>query len=422
MMHSRNIVVVGGGFAGTAVMRQLAKELPAGWRAVLLSEETYMLYTPLLPEVVGGSLLPTHTVAPLRHIIKKLDYRRGVVTGIDFANRRIQYRERVVRELPYEHLVLACGTLANLDIVPGMAEHGIALKTLGDALYLRNRMIERLEQAALEDDRQTRRSLTRFCVIGGGSSGVEVAGAMRDFLVAAGRQYDNIDIEELEVILIESGERLLSEFPVTLGDFARHALENHGVQVRLNTRIDRVSAIALEDRDGNRVESRNAVCTIGTSPCPLIERLSLPKKQGRVSTRPEMTVQGMRNIWAVGDCAAVPNRITGELSPPTAQFAVRHGEQAAKNIVRRLQGRATRSFSYRPRGELACVGYHRAVASIFGMKLSGFPAWLLWRAFYLFKLPTLLRKLQVNFEWNVEMLFPQDVTQLHFVRTQSRHR
>jgi NADH dehydrogenase len=306
-MHSRNIVVVGGGFAGAAVMQQLAQELPTGWRAVLLSEETYMLYTPLLPEVVGGSLLPTHSVAPLRHIIKKLDYRRGVVTGIDFANRRIQYRERVIRDLPYEHLVLACGTLANLDIVPGMAEHGIALKTLGDALYLRNRMIERLPQAALEDDRQTRRSLTRFCVIGGGSSGVEVAGAMRYFLVAVGRQYDNIDTEELEVILIESGERILPEFPVTLGDFARYALENHGVQVRLNTRFDRVSANALEDRDGNRVESRNAICTIGTSPCPLIERMSLPKKQGRISTRPEMSVRGMNNIWAVGvRCGAQP--------------------------------------------------------------------------------------------------------------------
>jgi NADH dehydrogenase len=215
---------------------------------------------------------------------------------------------------------------------------------------------------------------------------------------------------------------LLPEFPPSLGDFALHALENGGLQVRLGTRIVRVTETGAEDRDGNRFEARNVVCTIGTSPCPLIERLPLPKKKGLIGTEPELFVRGVDGVWAAGDCAAVPNRATGELSPPTAQFAVRHGRQVAKNIGRRLQGRAARAFAYRPRGELACVGYHRAVASVFGLKLSGFTAWLLWRAFYLLKLPTLLRKIQVNFEWNIEMLFPQDVTQLHFVRTQVRRR
>jgi NADH dehydrogenase len=341
---------------------------------------------------------------------------------IDFAKRRIHFQERVARTLDYEQLVLACGTRANLDIVPGMAEHGVALKTLGDALYLRNLMIERLEQAVLEMDPHIRRSLIRFFVIGGGSSGVEVAGAMRDFLLAAAKHYDTIAADQLEVILVESGERLLAEFPTSLGDFALHALENDGLKVRLNTRIARMSETGMEDEDGNWYEGRNVICTIGTTPSALIDQLALPKEKGRIVTGPEMSVVGVDGLWAVGDCAAVPNRVTGQLSPPTAQFAIHHGRQVAKNIVRRVQGRQLRAFSYRPRGELACVGYHRAVASVFGMKLSGFPAWLLWRAFYLLKLPTLLRKLQVNFEWNIEMLFPQDVTQLHFVRTRARQR
>ncbi len=403
-------------------MRQLAKNMPAGWRAILISEENYMLYTPLLPELVGGSLLPAHCVAPLRRIVKRLDYRRGIVTAIDFDGRLVHYRERVPRQLPYEHLVFACGTMANIDIVPGMAEHGVALKTPGDALFLRNLMIERLEQATLEPDRGLRRSLIRFFVIGGGSSGVEVAGAMHDFLAAAGREYHGIDTDEIEVILVESGKRLLPEFPPSLGDFALRALENSGVQVRFDTRITHITESVAEDQHGNWFDARNVVCTIGTSTCPLIERLSLPKDRGLISTDPGLAVQGMDCLWAAGDCAAVPNRVTGDLSPPTAQFAVRHGRWVAKNIVRQIEGRKTLPFAYRPRGELACIGYHNAVASVFGLKLSGFTAWLLWRAFYLSKLPTLLRKIQVHFEWNVEMLFPQDVTQLHFVRTQTRRR
>jgi len=355
-------------------------------------------------------------------MVKKIDYRRGRVTAVDFEKKLVHYQERVARTLPYDQLVLACGTSAKIDIVPGMADHGVALKTLGDALFLRNLMIERLEEAALEPDPSTRRRLMRFFVIGGGSSGVEVAGAMRDFLKAAGAQYDNLTADEIDVTLMESGDRLLSEFPAALGEFALRALRNDGLKVRLNTRIARMNANGVEDQDGNWYDGRNVVCTIGTSPSSLVERLALPKAKGRILTRPEMSIAGVEGVWAAGDCAAVPNGYTGELSPPTAQFATRHGKQVAKNIVRCLRGRRPRIFSYRPRGELACVGYHRAVASVFGMKLSGFSAWLLWRAFYLFKLPTLLRKLQVNFEWNIEMLFPQDVTQLHFTRTRPRQR
>ena len=421
-MQFRNIVIVGGGFAGTAIMRRLMPQLPEGWRAILVSEENYMLYTPLLPEVVGASLLPAHSVAPLRRIVKRSAYLRGAVTNIEFDRQLVHYQERVKRELPYDHLVLACGTMANLDLIPGMAEHGVALKTLGDALHLRNLMIERLEQADVESDRRTRRKLTRFFVIGGGSSGIEVAGVMQDFLNAASQHYSRIEPEDLEVILVESGGRLVPEFPRSLDAFAARALENAGVRIHLNVQVTRVSDSGIQDQHGRWFDGHNVVCTVGTSPRPLVDQLPFQKHSGRLVTAPDLSIPGAEGLWAVGDCAAVPNRATGEVSPPTAQFAVRHSKQVVTNVLRRINNQKTRPFSYRSRGVMACVGYHRAVVSVFGLKWSGFTAWLLWRIFYLFKLPTLLRKLQVCFEWNIEMVFPQDVTQLHFERTRLRRR
>ena len=419
-MKTRNVVVIGGGFAGTAGMRRLAKRLPPGWRALLISEENYMIYTPLLPEVVGGSMLPGHSVAPLRQIVDKRDYLYGRVHHIDMDKRIVHYGENGGHELPYAHVVLACGTRAKLDLVPGMAEYGMPLKTLGDALYLRNRMIERLEQAEQTEDAQLRRQLLCFYIVGGGSSGVEVAGAMSDFFSAACRQYSRVEAQDVDVVLLESGERLVPEFPPSLGEFALRAMRHSGVKVRFHARISAVNEHGCEDNQGRRYDSRNVVCTIGTRPVPLIEQLDLPKQKGRLSTDADMSVSGFADIWAVGDCALISNRASREPSPPTAQFAVRQGQQLADNIVRRIKGRSTQAFSYTSRGELASVGHHRAIARVFGLKLSGFPAWLLWRAFYLFKMPTLLRKLQVYFEWNVGMIFPQDVTQLHYQRTQSQ--
>lgn len=416
-MLMRNVVVIGGGFAGTEVMRQLEKHLPSGWQAVLISEENYMIYTPLLPEVVGGAMLPGHAVAPLRRMVAKGDFRYGRVSHIDTDRRRVYYGEDGDRELGYDHLVLACGVRAKLDLVPGMVDYGMPLKTLGDALYLRNRLIQRLEQSEQTDDPELRRQLLSFYVIGGGSSGVEVAGAMRDFFRAACRQYHNLDQQEVEVVLVESGDRLLPEFPASLGRFAHHALEDSGVQVRFNTRIGKVDEYGCEDNEGRRYQSRNVVCTIGTRPSPLIEGLDLAKQKGRLVTAADMSVPDADNLWAVGDCAMITNGASGEVSPPTAQFALRQGRQLADNIINTIQGRETQPFSYISRGELATVGHHRAVARLYGLKLSGFPAWLLWRAFYLLKMPTLLRKLQVYFEWNIGMIFPQDVTQLHYQRT-----
>ena len=419
-MTSRNIVIVGGGFGGTAAIRRLEKRLPDGWRAVLINEETFMTFTPLLPEVVSGSLFPSHSVSPLRRIVDKTDYLQGCVTRIDPERRELVYQDHGERRIEYGHLLLSCGTLANLDIMPGMEEYGLPLKTLGDSLYLRNRMIDALEAACQEEDADRRRRLLRFLVVGGGNSGVEVAGAIYDFLRAACKHYAGVDEGEFDIRILEHGSRLLEELPKSLGDFAAHTLTQRGIRVQCDTGVSRVTAEGVEDENGNFTQAENVVCTVGTQAYPLIEQLPFEKVKGRLRTEKDMSVKGGDGIWAIGDCAAVPNQHSGDVSPPTAQFAERQGRQVADNIVRRIRGEQTRAFSYRPRGELATIGHHKAVAEVFGVRFSGRFAWLLWRGFYLFKLPTLLRKVQVYFEWNISMLFPQDVTQLRFERSRSR--
>lgn len=415
----RNIVVIGGGFAGTSAVRRLERRLPAGWQVTLLSEENYMTYTPLLPEVVGASLAPSHAVAPLRTMLRGAAYRRAAVQAIDFPGRTLRYGPGAEHFLQYKHLVLACGSVPNLGFIDGMDRHALPLKTLGDALHIRNRVILALERAELEDDARLRDRLTTFIVIGGGSSGVEVAGAIADFLRAAQRYYPRLRETRAKVIVIESGDRLLSEFPGTLGDSALRSMRGHGIDIRLDTVAATVSDRGVKTEAGDWIEGGNIICTIGTEPNELIRSLALPKEKGRLTTGPDMSVTGQQGVWAIGDCAVVINADTGECSPPTAQFAVRQGRQVADNIVRELEDKPVRAFSYRSRGELATIGHRRAVAQLFGLRLSGFTAWLIWRAVYLFMLPTALRKLQVFSEWSLELLFPRDMTQLHFGRTRS---
>ncbi|MGD2073971.1 MAG: NAD(P)/FAD-dependent oxidoreductase [Gammaproteobacteria bacterium] len=414
----KNIVVVGGGFAGTAAVKQLEPRLPADWQAVLVSEENYMAYTPLLPEVAGASLLPGHAVAPIRKMLRRTRYHRCRVLDVDLRQRWIHLEAgQTVQTMPYEHLVLACGKVPDMSFIDGMAEHALPLKTLGDALHIRNRVIVSLERAEMEDDSEARRRMTTFVVVGGGSSGVEVAGAVADFLNAARKYYPRMRETAVRVVLLEGGGRLLSEFPGALGASALRLMRRNGIDVRLNARAAAVTEYGLEIEGGGWIEADNIICTIGTAPNPLVERLDLPREKGLIKTSPDMSVPGLKDVWAIGDCAAVINADDGALSPPTAQFAVRQGKQLARNIARAVADRPSRPFSYRSRGQLATIGHRKAVAHVLGMKLSGFPAWLIWRAVYLAMLPTLVRKLQVFSEWNLELLFPRDMTQLNFART-----
>ena len=414
-MTPKNIVIVGGGFAGARLAERLEGRLPEHWQVTLLSRENFITYSPLLPEVVGASVLPGHVIAPLRQLTVNTRVCMVQVTDIDLAARTVSYLGEGEGTVHYDELVLACGQGADLSLVKGMARYALPLKTLGDALFMRNRAIVRLEQAELQPDRELRRWLSSFVVIGGGFSGVEVASGLMDFLRASRRYYRSID--DVRVHLVHSGDRLLPELSPTLGRFAEREMREQGIDVRLNARCMRVDDRGITLKDGEILTAGTVICTIGTAPNALIAGLPLPKQRGRLEVAPDMSVPSAPGLWALGDCAAVPNARDGSTSPPTAQFAERQAQQLAANLVRKARGESTRPFSYRPLGQLASVGHNKAVAELLGVKLTGFIAWLMWRGVYLLKIPTLGRKVRLFLEWNWAMFFPPDISHLGYART-----
>jgi NADH dehydrogenase len=416
----KNLVIIGGGFAGMKAAQALEHTLPPDWTLTLISQENFITFNPLLPEVVGASILPGHVIAPHRQMIHCSHVCMAQVTEIDTVSRTVHYLGEGAGTLRYDQLILACGTNANLDIVKGMASYALPLKTLGDALFLRNRIIARLEQAELQPNRAARRWLTTFVVVGGGFSGVETAGELVDFLYASLRYYKRIARDDLRIVLLHSADRLLPELSPSLGAFTLRKMRKLGVDVRLNARAVRVTDRDVHLADGEIIDAGTIVCTIGTQPNTLVDQIPALKNRGRLVVNADLSVPGVEGVWAVGDCAAAVNALDGKVAPPTAQFAESEARQVATNIVAKLAGQPTHAFSYRPKGQLASIGHNKAVAEVFGLKLSGFIAWLMWRGLYLLRIPTFARKSRLFLEWNWAMFFPPDIAHLGYRRTQRR--
>lgn len=416
---NKRVVIVGGGFAGAAIARHLERALDDGWDIFLLSKSNVITYNPLLPEVVGASLLPGHAVAPLRHILRRTRTRMVVVSRIDLANRYVEYDQPSRDRIRYDHLVLAAGLTARMDLIPGMAEHGVPLKSLGDALYLRNRVIGQLEEATLCYDDDRRDHLTNFVVAGGGFSGVEAAGEIQDLLNDATRLFKRVEQGSCRVHIVHSRDRLLPEVSEPLGRYAQKLMAQRGIVVHLNARVASVDAGGATLTSGERIQADTIVNTIGTTPHRFIAELPFADAEGKVPVDGTLAVPGEEGIWALGDCAVVPNGATGERSPTTAQFAVQQADELARNIVRSVRGEPLKNFSYIARGQLAAIGHRKAVAEVFGLRISGLAAWFLWRAFYLSRIPTFARKVRLFLEWNWALLFSKDVALLDFSRTET---
>jgi NADH dehydrogenase len=418
---ARRIVILGGGFAGATLAGRLAGRLPEGWEVLLISEESYTTYNPMLPEVVGASIFPEQVVAPLRQVIgieRGGRFVMGRVTRIDTGARMVHCATLAGDQaFAFDHLVLAFGNRARLDLMPGMAEHALPLKTVGDALHIRNIVLRRLAQIELETDPALRRRLGHFAVIGGGFSGVEVAGALADCLRGVARYYRGVAMAETRVCVIQNIDRLLPELPDSLGAAAQRMLTRRGVEVRLTASAASIDEAGILLADGTRIEAATVIGTIGTAPNPLAASCGLPLERGRIRVEPGMNVPGLDGVWALGDCAWVVNARDGKPSPPTAQFAVRQARTLADNILGAVAGRPPVAFDYRPRGAMATVGHMKGVAEVFGLRLAGLPAWLLWRAYYLSQMPTLGRKLRIYVEWTWGMLFSTDITHLRFTRS-----
>lgn len=421
MSDKKIIAIIGAGFAGTALAKALEKRLPDDYKIALLSKDNFITYNPLLAEVVGASIPPAHAVAPVRQIVKKSHFYMVDVTDIDYDNRIIYYLGEGSGEIHYEHLVFACGTRAATSLVPGMQNHALPLKTLGDALFLRNRIMVRLEQAELQPDPELRKWLTTFIVIGGGFSGVEVAGEMQDLLRSSLRYYHNLNAEDCNVILLHSRDCLLQELPESLGKLAKLKMGGDGIDVRTNTRVKRITdrgvVLVSEDDADEIIAGGTVVNTIGTQPNPLILATPFEKQKGRLLTHPDMTVKGQTNVWALGDCADILNTDSNRTCDPTAQFADRQGKALAKNIAAKIKGEPTTPFGFTPLGALSTIGHNKAVAEILRMKFSGLIGFLMWRAVYLIKIPTLARKARLFLEWNWDMFFSQDIVYLRFARS-----
>ncbi|MEI6105389.1 MAG: FAD-dependent oxidoreductase [Opitutae bacterium] len=411
-MAQQRIVIIGGGFGGVKCAQTLSDQLrPGDAELILFNKENHLVFSPLLADAVGSTLNLLDVIVPLRQLLPRVTCRTEEVRGIDLAAHTLAYEgyDGQPRRLTYDHIVIACGNISNLNVVPGMADHAFPLKTVGDAAVLRTHILSQMEKAEVCDDPERRRWYLSFIVVGGGYSGVETAGEINDLVRTSRRFYRNIRAEDITVTLIHSRDQLLPEISPSLREFARKKMEQAGVSMKLNARVQLATGEGVGLKD-EFVHGGTIVCTIGSTTAPVVEQLDSPKEKGRLLTEADMRLRGRPNAWAIGDCAAISNAYDGQPSPPTGQFAERQGRQCAQNIIRLRRGEATRPFSFKVLGQLCSIGGQSAVAEMLGCKLSGFVAWFIWRGVYLFKLPSWDRRVQVGFDWAWLLFFPRDLS------------
>lgn len=410
-------MIVGGGFAGTAVARRLERRLrPDEAEIVLLSRENYTLFTPMLPEVTSGELEVRHVVTPIRTQLRRVRFVLADVGAIDVERQTIVYRHvltGITVTLAYDHLVLALGSSTSTFGIPGVAENVWALKTLDDADALRNHLVWLLELADTIADAQRRRELLTLVVVGGGFTGVETAGEIFELFRSVVRFYRRLQIGDVKMTLVEGGPVLLNGLPPKMGEYSRRVLERRGIEVITGDAVTSANENGLTLASGRRFDSATVIWSAGVAPSPTIAGTALPKtKRGAVVTGPDMRVAEFPSVWALGDCASIPNG-EGGVFPMTAQHAIREGPHLADNLVRALRGEPTRPFRYNTLGMMAALGGRKAVAQLPGDRvITGFIAWFLWRSYYLLRLPGLDRQLRVAFDWTLDLLFPRDIAEL----------
>jgi NADH dehydrogenase len=384
----------------------------------LVSSDNFFLFTPMLHEVAVSDLDITHIVSPLRTLLKRARVVIADVERIDLDHRRVTVAhgfERHEHVLEYDQLVIALGSMTNFYGIPGLEQRALTMKTLGDAIHLRNRAIALLEEADTECAAGRDSALT-FVVAGGGFAGVETAAALNDFVRESLRFYPALTQDRIRIVLVHAGPVILPELGPTLGAYAQRKLAERGIEILSDTRVEGVTDRAVLLTGGERVPARLVVWTAGTSPHPLIGELSCTLDRGRIVVDEMLAVPGRPGVWALGDCAVVPDRRTGKAHPPTAQHAIREAKTAAANIAATLRGGALRPFDFRTIGQLAAIGRRTGVARVLGVNFSGFVAWWLWRTIYLSKLPRFEKKCRVAIDWTLDLIFTKDFVQFLTVR------
>ena len=423
MSEKKRILILGGGFGGLYTALHLEKTLARDEdiTVTLVNRENFFLFTPMLHEVAASDLDITHIVSPARKLLKKVDFFHGDVEKIDLENKKVsvshgQGKEHHEHELNYTHLVLALGSITNFFNTPGLAERAVTMKSLGDAIHLRNRLISNLEEADFECFPEEREPLLTFVVAGGGFAGVETIGGINDFLRESIRFYPHLKKEMLRVVLVHPGKVVLPELSEKLGVYAQEKLAERGVEIRLETKVESFENNAIVLSDGERIPSYNLIWAGGSAPNPHLEGLPCRKERGRLCTNEFLEIEGFENVWAVGDCAAIPDTKNGGFHPPTAQHALRQGKTIAHNIKAAIRGGDKKAFDFSTLGQLAAIGRRTGVAQIMGMNFSGFIAWWLWRTIYLSKLPRFEKQLRVALDWTLDLIFSKDLVQFQTLR------
>ena len=411
-----SVVVLGGGYGGVYTALALQKAARKGQiRLSLISRENYFLCQPMMSEVVSGNIETPHIVNPIRRLCRFANVYQAEIEAVDVVTRNVVVsypNHQDYLYVPYDHLVVAVGTGTDLSVVPGLEEHAFPFKTLGDAFYLRNHLIEVLEMAEVEPHPEQRDALLTFVVVGAGYTGVEVAAEIHDFVTDAAQSYPQVDPSDVKVILVQGRDRILPELPEELAAFSHRVLERRGVEIRLQTRIASATAETVIFADGGTIHTRTLVAAIGAAPNRLLDTLPCDRdNRGRLIVDRTMAVPGYPGLWALGDCAAIPDERSGGSYPPTAQFALREAKVAAGNVLSVIKGRAPRPFSQRSLGVFVPLGKFSAAAQVFGLKVSGPLAWWLYRSYYLYQLPRLERKVKVLIDWNLALIFRRDIVQ-----------
>ncbi|NUW42939.1 NAD(P)/FAD-dependent oxidoreductase [Nonomuraea rhodomycinica] len=413
----KNILIVGGGYVGMYTALRLRKLLRRGEAAVtVVDPRGYMTYQPFLAEAAGGTVEPRHVVAPLPRILKGVRVLTGRITGIEHAARRAEFTpaQGPVRTLQYDILVVAAGSITRTLPIPGLVENAVGFKTLGEAVHLRNHVLTQLTAASSTDDPQVRRRALTFVFVGGGFAGVEALAELQGLADEAVRYHPTLERKDMRWILVEATDKILPELDDSLGRWTARALTRRGVEVRLNTRL----ASAADGRavldDGTEVDTGTLVWAAGGRPSPLAATSDLPvDAAGRIMATADLTVDGVPDAFAAGDCAAIPDLTRpGQFCGPNAQHAVRQAKTLARNIVAHLRGRKLRPYRHAYLGSVAGLGHHQGVAQVYGLKLTGLLGWLAHRAYHLAWVPTFNHKARVLADWTLSGLFRREAVQL----------
>jgi NADH dehydrogenase len=413
----KQIVILGGGFGGLYTARELEKKLGAhpDVEITLVNRDNFFLFTPMLHEVAASDLDPADIVNPIRKLLKRAQFFVGNVEAIDLDSKKVKVshgESQHPHELAYDQLVIALGSVSNFFSLPGVEERALTMKSLNDAVTLRSRLIEQLDEADFECCPAMRESLMTIVVAGGGFAGVETVAGVNDFLREAVKFYPNLSEEMIRVVLVEHGPGVLPEFDSSLGVYAAEKLSRRGVEVRLETAVTSMSGRAVTLSDGTSINTRTLIWTAGTAPNPLLAALACPKEKGKLIVDENLEIPGRPGVWALGDCAAIRDRQSGKLYPPTAQHALRQGKVVAHNVIAALRGAAKKPFVFSTIGQLAAIGRRTGVANILGVNFSGYIAWWMWRTIYLSKLPRLEKKVRVALGWSLDLFFSKDLVQL----------